>query len=63
MIHATMPRTLEEYVQQIGRAGRNGQRADCILLLDDDAFLKIQSLARTAYAEAEAVEGFLGKVG
>ncbi|MFN2203894.1 MAG: RecQ family ATP-dependent DNA helicase, partial [Caldilineaceae bacterium] len=32
VVHANMPDCLDEYYQQIGRSGRDGLRADCLLL-------------------------------
>ena len=32
ILHADLPKNLESYYQQIGRAGRDGLRADCLLL-------------------------------
>lgn len=35
VLHHRSPATLEQYVQEAGRAGRDGRRATCVLLHDD----------------------------
>lgn len=34
-----MPKSIENYVQEIGRAGRRNKKAYCHLFLDDDDFI------------------------
>lgn len=35
IVHFQAPASLEQYVQEAGRAGRDGRRASCLLLFDD----------------------------
>lgn len=45
VIHYNLPKSLENYVQEIGRSGRDGVRAQCHLFLNDDDFVRLRSLA------------------
>lgn len=36
ILHAQAPASLEQYVQEAGRAGRDGKKSDCILLFSSD---------------------------
>ncbi|XP_047957839.1 ATP-dependent DNA helicase Q-like 5 isoform X3 [Salvia hispanica] len=44
VIHYSLPESLEEYVQEIGRAGRDGRLSYCHLLFDDATYIKLRSL-------------------
>ncbi len=41
IVHYQVPGSLEQYVQEAGRAGRDGKRSDCVLLFDPND-LRIQ---------------------
>lgn len=59
VIHYSLPGSLEHYVQETGRAGRDGRLAYCHLFLDDITYFKIRSLAYSDGADEDAVNNFL----
>lgn len=49
IIHYQMPQSLEEYFQEAGRAGRNGEEADCLLFYSrEDLCIQEALLQKTA---------------
>jgi superfamily II DNA helicase RecQ len=51
IVHLGSPHTLEEYLQQIGRAGRDGLPADCVLLYSDSDLLGSAGYRAASMAE------------
>ena len=43
VIHYDLPKSIENYVQEIGRAGRDGKLARCHLFLNDADFYELRS--------------------
>jgi ATP-dependent DNA helicase Q4 len=62
VVHATMPRSLEEYVQQIGRAGRDGSEGQCYAHLAEQDFISLRSLAYSGTVTKESVKTVLSRV-
>ena len=60
VIHAAMPKSIEHYQQETGRAGRDGLEAECILFYASSDVMKWRSLfeksAQEAGQGAEAIE-------
>ncbi|OGQ83776.1 MAG: ATP-dependent DNA helicase RecQ [Deltaproteobacteria bacterium RIFCSPLOWO2_12_FULL_60_19] len=54
VIHAAMPKSIEHYQQETGRAGRDGLEAECLLLYSAADFLRWESLIEKSAAEADA---------
>ncbi|KAJ3675445.1 hypothetical protein LUZ60_004487 [Juncus effusus] len=62
VIHYSMPESLEEYIQEIGRAGRDGRVSNCHLFLDTATYLKIRSLSYSDGVDEYAISKLLDQI-
>ncbi len=53
VLHATMPKSIEHYQQETGRAGRDGLPAECVLLYSGSDLIRWKSLLERSAEEAE----------
>lgn len=62
VIHYSLPKSLENYVQEIGRSGRDGRDALCHLFLSVDDYTRLRSLAFADTVDPQAVHSFLLRI-
>jgi len=53
VLHACLPKSVEHYQQETGRAGRDGLEAECVLLYTAADVIRWESLMRRSAQEAE----------
>jgi ATP-dependent DNA helicase RecQ len=56
VLHVAMPKSLEHYQQETGRAGRDGLEAECVLLYSGRDHLSLKAMVKRS-AEDAAAEG------
>ena len=54
VLHAALPKGLEQYSQETGRAGRDGLASECVLLHSGADFFSWKTLLERSHAEAQA---------
>lgn len=53
VMHVDLPKTLENYYQESGRAGRDGEPSDCILFYSAGDVMKLRHFAQEKASDAE----------
>lgn len=54
VIHYDLPRSIENYVQEIGRAGRDGTLARCHMFLNNDDFYQLRRITLSDLLDSES---------
>jgi ATP-dependent DNA helicase RecQ len=59
VLHTAMPKSVEHYQQETGRAGRDGLEAECVLLHSGQDFLSWKAILERSAQDAGVEEDFL----
>ena len=59
IIHYNIPQSVEGYYQEIGRAGRDGDKSNCILLFTEGDIHRMKALISTDWPNKEKIEDLI----
>lgn len=62
VIHYDVPRAVENYVQEIGRAGRDGTLARCHMFLNNDDFYQLRRITLSDLLDTQSALLLTNKV-
>jgi len=62
ILHFNAPSTVEEYSQQIGRAGRDGNKSHCMLYICRDDFYLRENFARGDVPSKQSLQDLLSEI-